>query len=173
MGDVTRTYSPVVMERRANGLCTVCGKEPAFGEYVRCAECIYKSQMREARRSEAYRLRQLTLANERRQRAMADGRCPVCKQPNPDSEHVWCPDCLRKERAYYHRHKVLFPHPPGLCPRCDRPSRPGGVLCELHRQKAILAGQKGREAQDRSRHPWRLDETARVMSERERRAQQE
>ena len=154
--------------RRAAGLCTDCGKEPAFGHYLRCADCIYKETVRRWKRKTRESMdRDNARQNLNYRKAIQEGRCPVCKRENPDARFKQCPECRRKAREYWHRRYVHKPHPPGICPRCDRPSRPGAVLCEVHYEKAIQAGRIGLMVQDRKRHPWRLDEAARKMKRQE------
>lgn len=148
--------------RRAAGMCTDCGKNPAFGHYIRCADCLYKEIIRKSRRM----TRELMDRDNARQRtkyhqALEEGRCPVCKKPNPDTNYNCCPVCRKKGRESWHKRYVPCPHPPGICPRCSKPSRPGAVLCEEHYAKTVEAGRKGCAVQNRTRHPWRLDEEVR------------
>lgn len=151
-------------QRRAEGICTDCGKQPAFGRFVRCAECIYKASMRKARQMTR---EAMDRENERNRRHyhedVREGRCPVCRRVNPVPEYKTCPECRRKGRNYYRQHYNPHTRPEGMCPRCDRPSRPGAKLCDVHYAKAVEAGRKGLMAQNRARHPWRLIENMRRM----------
>lgn len=148
-------------ERRRHGICTTCGKHPAFANYASCEYCIEKRTVRSAKWRERNRDKINQRQRARQRRDVAAGICPSCRQPNPDQSRVWCPKCRAKDHARFMRKYVHKIRPDGVCLRCDRPVEPGWKLCPVHREYAAAAGEKGRAAQDRSRHPWRLDEDAR------------
>lgn len=148
-------------EWRRQGLCTACGKRPAFGHYKRCPACIERGTLRSARYRDVNRDRISKRGKESRRRLIENGKCPMCRKPNPDPTRVYCPRCRIRDHAMYLRRYIPSVRPEGVCLRCDRPTHPGWKLCEVHRAMAAAAGEKGRAAQDRNRHPWRLDENAR------------
>ena len=148
---------------RRNGICTTCGKTEAFGNYRSCPECIEKNTMRAYRYREANREHYNAMQRDRRMRELEAGKCPSCHKPNPDPSRVECPRCRVKSHMRYVSNYVHRIRPDGICLRCDRETEPGYKLCLEHRKMAAIAGKKGRAAQDRNRHPWRLDEQVRRM----------
>ena len=148
-------------ERRRQGICTTCGKHPAFANYASCEYCIEKRNVRSAKWREGNRDKINQRQRARQRKDVAAGICTACRQPNPDTTRVWCPKCRAKDHARYMRNYVHKIRPDGVCLRCDRPVEPGWKLCPVHREYAAAAGVKGRAAQDMSHHPWRMDENAR------------
>lgn len=148
-------------ERRRLGMCTECGRRPAFGHYVRCEYCIENGNVRNFARWESDRGLILEQARQRRDRWRSEGRCSACGAELPDRSHKQCPKCRAMSHASYARRYVHRVRPDGVCLRCDRAVEPGFRLCSVHRALCAAAGEKGRRAQDRSRHPWRLDEEIR------------
>jgi hypothetical protein len=148
-------------ERRRNGICTTCGKRPAFGNYVSCEYCIEKNTVRAYLHRAANRERYNAMQRDKRRKELEAGKCSACHKPNPDLSRVLCPSCRARDHARYMRNYVHKVRPDGVCLRCDRPVEPGWKLCSVHRSLAAAAGEKGRAAQDRSRHLWRLDEQVR------------
>jgi len=154
--------------RREQGICTTCGKRPAFGHFVQCPYCIEKGALYNARSHIKNREKINERQRENRRKVIDAGICPCCRKPNPDTSRVWCPKCRAKAHAQFIRNYVHKVRPDGICLRCNRPTEPGRKLCEVHRMMAAEAGQKGRDAQNRSKHPWRLDEDIRRTIIRER-----
>lgn len=154
-----------VKQRRAEwrqaGICTRCGKRPKFGNYARCEYCIESEGVRQYEWQAKNRDKINARIRTRRQEALEDGRCVHCYKPNPDPSRKTCPKCRAAEHTRFVRNYIPKIRPDGICLRCDRPVEPGWKLCTVHRAFAAAAGEKGRAAQDRSRHPWRLDEDAR------------
>ncbi len=143
-------------ERRRLGICTTCGKRPAFGRFVSCEYCIEKQTLRAARWREENRDRYNERGRVRRLRQIEAGKCPQCHKFNPDRSWVYCPKCRQLAHARYVRAYVRKVRPEGVCLRCDRQTEPGFKLCPVHRQKAAAAGEKGRAAQGKA-HPWRME----------------
>lgn len=148
-------------ERRRKGICTTCGKHPAFGNYVSCEYCIEKNTVRAYLHRAKNREHYNAIQRDRRKRELEAGKCPSCHKPNPDSSRVQCPRCRAKDHIRYMHNYVHRIRPDGICLRCDRKTEPGFKLCQVHRKMAAISGEKGRAAQDRNRHPWRLDEEVR------------
>lgn len=146
---------------RENGICTTCGKAEAFGRFKSCPECIEKNTVRAYLHRAANREQYNAKQRDRRRKELEAGKCPACHKPNPDPSSVWCPDCRARGHARYVRNYIHRIRPEGVCLRCDRRVEPGWKLCPVHRSLAAAAGEKGRAAQDRSKHPWRLDEEVR------------
>jgi hypothetical protein len=159
------SWKDTIRERRAEwrreGTCTRCGKRPAFGNYKRCEYCIETEDVRGYEYQAKNRERINARRRELRLEAEAEGRCIHCFKENSDPSRKTCPACRAAERARYLRRYTPKVRPEGVCLRCDRAVEPGRKLCEVHRAFAAAAGEKGRAAQDRQRHPWRLDEQAR------------
>lgn len=150
-------------EWRRDGICTRCGKRPAFGNYKRCEYCIESEGVRNYEWQAKNREKINARRREMRQEALDEGRCVHCFKPNPDPTRKTCPKCRAAEHRRFVRDYIPKVRPEGICIRCDRPVEPGWKLCEVHRATAAAAGEKGRAAQDRSRHPWQLDEQVRRM----------
>lgn len=145
---------------RKRGICTQCGKRPAFGDYRRCEYCIERDTMKSYRWRQQNRDQINAKAKLRRQREIAEGKCPSCHRPNT-GQRITCPRCLAYMHRRYVRNYTPKIRPDGMCMRCERQAMPGMKLCEIHRALAAAAGEKGRAAQDMKRHPWRLDDMAR------------
>lgn len=150
-------------ERRQQGICTSCGKRPAFGRFVECEYCIEKLGVKQYIYYQKNPGKHNAYNKERRKKAEQEGRCTHCLKENPDKRYKTCPTC----RAYYRRVKarryVKKIKPEGICIRCDRVVLPGKKLCEVHYEAACKAIAKGRAKLDLKRHPWKLDEQVRHM----------
>ena len=71
---------------KAAHICITCGKEEAFGNFVRCAKCMEKQYLSVGNDLEKQRQNLKDL----RARKKAAGECYMCKQPVCDKSKIYC-----------------------------------------------------------------------------------
>lgn len=133
-------------ELKANGLCTVCGKENPTPDKSRCPIC--------AARSNANR-------RENKQYLKRIGLCVRCGKHKAEPNRVLCYECIGEEQDSYYagrrtaeqrerdrdrkRALVAERRVSSLCPRCGKKESRSGSICD--KCKAYL-----RQYRDKTRH---------------------
>ena len=118
-------------KRRKEGLCTKCGK-PLDRDGALCTECLESGRQYQ---------------NERRNKLISLGLCPICGINIIFEHEKSCPECKAKKaiaqsknQEYYRewgRNKVAERRANGLCPQCGkRPVDEGYKSCSECREKA-------------------------------------
>lgn len=89
--------------RKSAGLCIKCGQEDAYtmAGRSRCANCSEISRKTDQKRKEKNVKRWKDTLDRRRE----SGVCPRCGGETSDG-YVTCERCRKKQRIYYHVHKV-------------------------------------------------------------------
>ena len=143
--------------------CIMCHKQDAYtlAGRARCAECAAKAREYNNARSAEHREESRACDRDRYAARKAAGLCVKCGKPAGGHSH--CETCRAKDAA---RHRAKrggdMRGVGGMCKICGhRPAMDGGKLCGSCYDMACANIAKGRKVQDRSQHPWRLDDKAR------------
>lgn len=111
----------------SRGICPKCGKRPADGKRVLCAECAARERESKARTYE---------------RRLSEGRCTICGGEIEDKRYKTCEKCRGRQKEHaerkrqyayerYHAYKDK-----GICANCgERWVEPGHVYCKDCRRK--------------------------------------
>ena len=124
---------------KALGVCTKCGKEPAFHKYTLCAYCLererdkrwtyYHKKAQQADWMQSRRDIQKALRDKR----IAAGICIYCGKRPGAPGHLHCDRCLARRRLRYaEKHPTNTERGRGLCYHCDNPALPGKRTCKRH-----------------------------------------
>lgn len=101
-------------QKREQGLCEYCGKNPVKPGSTRCEECLTKSNT-------AHRKRRISCADK--------GICSRCRKNPVADGGRWCASC-REEHLADENASIQFAKDHGLCTRCRiRPAVPGYMKC--------------------------------------------
>ena len=129
--------------RRAEGLCTGCGKQPAAPGRASCEPCLKQRRAEDRARYAAGKAagklyggtnpetkrRAARAASKRRQKAWREaGLCVRCGQPPAVEGGRLCTPCQEKRRAR-ERRKYAGRRAAGLCTKCGTPSFEGLSYC--------------------------------------------
>lgn len=141
-------------ERRAAGMCYICGKNPSGDKGGKCATCRESAQRANAKRRRKRKDNRLCVhcekklsednkgsscvscrehynrydAKQHKQRK-DEGLCTKCVKNPSEGKGTTCVSCRdRESRATANRHKQRKDN--GLCVRCKRVAEPGRTLCE-------------------------------------------
>ena len=148
---------------KERGICVSCRRERAFGHFTMCPGCLERNAQRAAEYREANPERSREASRRRYWKCKAEGRCINCGKANPDAGvNCRCPSCVKKSRICQKARRVWKVKPEDICRICDQPVHPGKKLCYEHwviSRERMLAIRP-----ENDRHPWRRDETARLMS---------
>src|SRR5438128_148030 len=112
--------------RKAQGLCTTCGKVPPGTGKTLCQACLCRLS-EEQRRIRA----------RRKQRKV----CQRCTKPLDGNSPIHCSECLEYTRAKHkdaYRRRVLT----GRCGHCNNPARPGRRSCPDCAAKQVEASKR-------------------------------
>jgi NMD protein affecting ribosome stability and mRNA decay len=135
---------------KAHGICVACGRRGAVGSLTMCGECLYKSQEATHRWQSKHPGYWRDAQKKRRERLLAEGKCPRCGRENDNPGRVSCKACALKNRQYYHRTHVWKVKPAGVCRWCDQPVMEGSKLCAEHYAAAVqrMAYARSRRTRD-------------------------
>ena len=129
--------------RKRMGLCVQCGKEKSFPGYVRCPECIEKTEESSRRcwANEEKRIRYNKRGAERhkelRMERKEKGLCPRCGKPIKGGTYITCARCREKKNAARRAKNSRRPGEhfrerieAGVCMFCGGEVVPGYKLCK-------------------------------------------
>ena len=144
-------------ERRAQGLCSKCGRHPHEPDRRLCADCGERQRRRDRERYAraraagklyggkpvASKRRQGRAATRKRQNARrAAGLCIRCGRSRPADGASSCDDCLETRRAA-ERQTYAARRSAGHCTRCGTPAFEGAPVCG--RCSVVEAGYRPRK----------------------------
>lgn len=125
------------------GLCVQCGKEKPFRGYVRCPECIEKSEeaSRKCWSDPEKRIRYNKRGSERKKELILErkenGLCPRCGKAIKNETYIYCKQCREKKNIARRDKSGRRPGEhfkeriaEGVCMYCGGKIVPGYKLCE-------------------------------------------
>ena len=146
---------------KAQGICVICCREPAFYNRVRCPACMEKQAEQKARRWANMTPEQRDRINEQKRaryrRNKEAGRCTNCGKPLTTGEAL-CPTCRIQQRrageSYRTRHGLKKGYlEAGTCIWCGAQRVEGKMMCPgcLERNRELMAYARQFAPRDR---PW-------------------
>lgn len=143
--------------RKSHGMCVACGKQKAFGKFVKCPDCLYKNYVRQCEylstlsaEKNAERIRkQCEYQKQRRVYRIENQLCVNCGKKLTDTKFKNCPACraIRAKQATESKRRkkdtIAFPLRGNgeYCYLCCKPvEHHGDKLCNAckERQSQIL-----------------------------------
>ena len=129
--------------RKRMGLCVQCGKEKSFPGYVRCPECIEKTEESSRRcwANEEKRIRYNKRGAERHKELRLErkekGLCTKCGKPIKGGTYITCARCREKKNTARRAKNSRRPGEhfrerieAGVCMFCGEEVEPGYKLCK-------------------------------------------
>ena len=150
-----RRYRRQTVQRKAQGVCTQCGREPAAPDRSVCESCLIKRREAERKRYAAGKAagklyggkpvagkrRSARIASRNRRRVRRDaGLCARCGRRAPVEGGATCSPC-REARQAGERELYAARRAAGLCTRCGGPTTDRTATCA---PCAALEAERGR-----------------------------
>lgn len=117
-------------ERKAKGICTRCGQQPAIEGKLCCDKC----KQYTASKSEEKRQYLKEYRKRRKIEALNSGICTWCYKEPVKEGRTTCDKCNERGMEGV-RNRRLKRKLAGTCHYCSEPTLPGYVLCGYHREK--------------------------------------
>lgn len=128
---------------KMHGICVACGQKDAFLGYVRCPECIEKSETASRRcwaddeKRILYNKHGAERKKELRSKRKQKGLCPQCGKPTKNEAYILCARCRAKKNAARRAKNGRGPGEhfrermeAGVCMYCGGEIVPGYKLCK-------------------------------------------